>query len=197
MASFNTHLAIAKLYAKRNKIKDLNAFYIGSIDPDLTEDKDTTHYGFTPDSFEHAWIRVASKVDLKKFLENNPLDNDLNLGRFLHLVTDQKYFNEFYGKDFLIKLDHDKFMADNFYSYHIINPYLIEKYSLSDMKVQEIMDYDYMQKKIQFAWNKINSAKDRFDYSPKCIIDTDKLDKFIKEVASLDLQSTAKLARNS
>ena len=197
MASFNTHLAIAKLYAKRNKVKDLASFYKGNIDPDLTDNKDTTHYGVTPNSFVNAWVRVENKVDLAKFLKHNKLDNDLNLGRFLHLVTDKKLFDEFYGKEYLENCGHDMFTADNFYSYSVINTHLVERYNVDSLKIHEILDFGYMQKQISHAWDKIFSARDLLDYIPKCIIDTDKLDKFIEEVASLDLQSIAKLARNS
>jgi hypothetical protein len=44
MASFNIHLAIAKRYAKKNGVENLKAFYSGTIDPDLVEDKNVSHY---------------------------------------------------------------------------------------------------------------------------------------------------------
>jgi len=197
MASFNTHLAVAKLYAKRNKIKDLASFYRGSIDPDLTDKKDTTHYGVTPNSFENAWVRVANKVDLAKFLKHNKLDNDLNLGRFLHLVTDMKFFNEFFGKKYMINAGHDQFSADLFFSYLLANPHLARKYKLPENSVDEIMGQKIQQKHFKYASDRIDQVKKDLNYSPKCIIDMDSLDRFIEEVASLELQSIALRARRS
>jgi len=196
MASFNTHLAIAKLYAERNKVGDLAAFYKGNIDPDLTDNKDTTHYGATPNSFEHAWVRVANKVSLSKFLKHNTLDTDLNLGRFLHLVTDQKLFYEFFGKDLLETLDHDQFTTDLYYSYVVGNPHLIKKYDLHEIDLDKIMDTSIMKEQMRNVGKRIDDMK-RSNYTPKCIIDVDLLDAFINKVASSDLQNIALLVRKS
>ena len=189
MASFYTHLAIAKLYAERVHIKDLASFYKGSIDPDLTDRKDKTHYGIPPSSFENAWVAVVNKVDLEKFLEHNPLDNDLNLGRFLHLVTDQKFFHEFFGKGFLENLNHETFTSDLFYSYINNNPYLSKKYDLQKIRTYPDLDFESIQAQVNRAFDKIERVKKSHNHLPKSIIDTDKLDAFICEVANLDLQS--------
>jgi len=211
MASFNTHLAIAKLYAKRNGVKDLNAFYKGNIDPDLTDNKDTTHYGTVPNTFENAWVRLNNKVDLAKFLRCNKLDNDLNLGRFLHLVADKHFFSDIFGEEALKNYAHDQFTLDLFYSYILGNQYLIKKYNLHEIDLDKIMDTTVMtsvseaqrfrqtivmKKQIQQVQKKIDNAI-RLGLTPKNIIDNAKLDKFINKVASLDLQSTASHARKS
>jgi hypothetical protein len=197
MASFNTHIAIAKLYAERNGIKDLTSFYKGSIDPDMTDDKDTTHYGTAPASFENAWVRVENKVDLAKFLEHNPIESDLNLGRFLHLITDQKFFHEFLGKQSMINANHDIFSANLFHSYIANNPHLIKKYNLAGLCVDKIMEQEIEQIHFKFAQDKVNYVKQKYNHSPECIICVKKLDEFINEVASLDLQNIAERARKS
>jgi len=199
MADFNTHLAIAKLYAKRvGTIKDLNAFYKASIDPDLTHDKTTTHYGYDPGPSEmNAWKSFGPKVGLSKFLQHHSLDTDYNLGHFLHLVTDIKFFHEFIGEEYLSKQNTDIFKANIYHTYSVINPYIIDKYSLDTIGIEKIMDVSPMKESIEKVHNKIAQVNREMGHEPVCIIDTVKLDEFILEVANVDLESIAEHARIS
>lgn len=197
MASFNIHLAVAKLYAERNGVKDLAAFYKASIDPDLTDEKDITHYGFTPDiAIERdIWQRVVDKVDLAKYLKTNNIDNDYNLGYFLHLIVDLKWFHEFFGKEYLAGTDTDIFSTNQYYSYGLINQHLVDRYGLDAINIEKIADFSFMNKKVQQAQSLINKTKHCSNHAPECIIDIAKLDNFIVRVASLDLENIAKHAR--
>lgn len=199
MPSFNIHLAIAKLYAEKNEIKDLAGFYRGNVDPDLTDNKDLTHYGATPEKTDvkNAWDRFSIKVDLAKFLSRHKLDSDYNRGLFLHLITDEEFFYTFYGRNVLESLDDDIYRANLYYSYGIVNPYLKETYHLDEIGIDKIADTTYMQKKIQQARDKIERVKTGNSHSPECIIDTIKLDKFIRKVAKVNLENTAKRVRIS
>ena len=86
MAWYVIHLAVAESYIKKHSqdIKDYNKFIEGVIFPDSVSDKSITHYG-----------EKSSKVNLKKFLEKNEINNDYNKGYFLHLVTDYIFYNKF------------------------------------------------------------------------------------------------------
>ena len=185
MPSFNIHLAIAKLYAKRARVKDLTAFYKGTVDPDLTDNKDKTHYGVPFDHYENAWVRFGNKVNLTKFLMHNTVDGDYGLGKFLHLVVDKKFFEEFFGKERLLQEDDNKFRADLYYSYGVLNPYLIKRYNLNDICI----DKTYMDNRIQQTSDWANSVKRNLNYTPKCIIGVKRLDEFICEMADVDLES--------
>lgn len=187
MASIRIHLAIAKLFAERNNVRDPAAFYKGTVDPDLTEKKDPTHYGTLRMAPElSAWECVKDRVDLSKFLTEHKLDNDYTRGHFLHLVTDFKFFREFFGREFLENADKLEFIADYFYSFDTIAENLIKKYGLDKIKVNNLEN-------VKSAASRTDNVKD--GYSPKCIIDTARIDAFIREVAAVDLDDYASKAR--
>lgn len=79
MAGFVVHLAVAEEYIRKHgNIKNHNEFLLGAIKPDLYEDKKVSHYGIK-----------TSKPNLKRYLDENTLDSDLNKGYLLHLVIDE------------------------------------------------------------------------------------------------------------
>ena len=115
MPGFVIHIAIAKEYIKKyNNIRDIEEFVRGNIEPDLTEDKSKTHYGKSP-----------TYTNLKEFLINNELDNDINKGKFLHLIADYLFYN-FYLRD--VPIQGSKEIMHN--DYDIINKELINKYNI-------------------------------------------------------------------
>jgi hypothetical protein len=197
MASFNMHLAIAKLYAERNGIKDTTSFLRGTIDPDLTDTKDATHYGVTPARCNDAWTHIENKVSLAKFLQENPIDNDLNLGRFLHLVVDLKFFHEFFGKKMMQAASKNEFSADLYHSYSLTSEHLVQHYNLNELGIDKFLDVSQMQMRIGQSQKLLDSAINDLKYSPKNIIPFSKLDKFIQDLASVDLENIAKRARKT
>ena len=115
MPGFVIHIAIAKEYIKKhNNIKDTEGFIKGNIEPDLTKEKSKTHYGKSP-----------TYTNLKEFLLHNKLDNDINKGKFLHLITDYLFYN-LYLKD--VPVEGTKEILHN--DYDIINEKLIKKYNI-------------------------------------------------------------------
>ena len=87
MAGFVVHLAVAEEYIRKHgNIKNHNEFLLGAIKPDLYEDKKVSHYGIK-----------TSKPNLKRYLDENTLDSDLNKGYLLHLVTDYLFYNKYMG----------------------------------------------------------------------------------------------------
>ena len=115
MPGFVIHIAIAKEYIKKhNDIDNIEEFIKGNIEPDLTKDKAKTHYGKSP-----------TYTNLKEFLLHNKLDNDINKGKFLHLITDYLFYN-LYLKDVPVKGTKEILHND----YDIINEELISKYNI-------------------------------------------------------------------
>ena len=111
MPGYVIHLAVAEAYRAKH-IEDINnyeSFIEGVIFPDGVSDKSVTHYGMK-----------SSKVNLKKFLEKNEIDNDYNKGYFLHLVTDYIFYNKFL----------ECFSKDIYNDYDILNKTLQDKFNV-------------------------------------------------------------------
>ena len=87
MPSFNIHLAVAVKYSEKNNIETKEAFFRGSIDPDLVKDKSISHYTGMRDK-NHLRQYVFEKVRLNEFLKDNKVETDYEKGVFLHLATD-------------------------------------------------------------------------------------------------------------
>jgi len=120
MPSFVIHLAIANEYIKKhNKKEDYEDFIKGTIKPDLTKDKLTSHYE----------IKLGN-TGLRNFLENNEIIDSFNRGYFLHLVADYLFYN--YYLDYYSK-------QDIYDDYYILNKELIEKYNV--LEIEEIKQY--------------------------------------------------------
>lgn len=124
MPGFVLHIAIGKEYLKKhNNIENSEEFIRGNVDPDLTNDKTSTHFGKSP-----------TYTNLKEFLLHNKLDNSFNKGRFLHLIADYLFYN-YYLKD--IPRKESKEILHN--DYDKTNKLLIEKYELEI--IEEINKY--------------------------------------------------------
>lgn len=111
MPGYVIHLSVAKSYMRKheNEIQNENEFILGTITPDFVKDKSETHYG-----------PKSSKVNLRKYLEENEIISDFDKGYFLHLVTDYIFYNRII----------DTFSKDIYNDYDILNKYLIEKYEI-------------------------------------------------------------------
>ena len=113
MPGYIIHIAIAKEYIRKHKEKDENIkeFIDGTIQLDLIKPKSESHYGKSP-----------AYTNLKKYLENNKIDNSFKKGEFLHLIADYLFYN-FY----LDKIDKEIIHND----YDILNNDLIKKYEIN------------------------------------------------------------------
>lgn len=94
MPGYVIHVAIANEYLRKNKgkVKNVDKFILGVLTPDNTADKSLTHYG-----------ENSSRPNLRLFLEKNGVNNDYDMGYFLHLLTDYLFFNYYFvfSKDVL------------------------------------------------------------------------------------------------
>ncbi len=103
MASFNIHLAVGKVYMDNHEIKEKIEFIKGILDPDLAEDDHASHYTVKRTNGtlkEH----LQTKVDLKKYLDQNNIQNYYEKGFFLVLLTDYKFFNVFFYECYLVNI---------------------------------------------------------------------------------------------
>lgn len=178
MASFHIHLAISNKFAEKNKITDNIAFFQGTMDPDITENKDISHYtGSKNKSNLNNYLK--QKVRLYEYLKQNNIDSDYQKAVFLHLITDYLFYNHFLDKEYIYKTSYQDYIRDLYYSYNVISIYLINKYKL------DFKDYNKkISKNIHFYRKKRNV--NNFEQSIN-IIPFDKLDIFIEEVSSIDI----------
>lgn len=179
MASFNIHLAVAKRYSeKQNKIKDIEEFYRGIIEPDLVENKEKSHYSGSrnkQDILEY----LENKILLYDFLKSENMDTDYKKGVFLHLITDYLFFNNFFDKEYLKSTPYEEFCKDLYYSYRKTDSYLEEKYKL---------EYQNFIEKINDNIRRGREEKKAFDVDRENILLFSKLDNFIEYVSNIDLE---------
>ena len=95
MASAIIHLAIAKELEKEFNIKNKKDYYLGSIAPDIAkqigETKDKSHFIINTDKDIPNLDIYTTKY--KKFKKN-----DFELGYFIHLYTDELWYEKFMPK---------------------------------------------------------------------------------------------------
>lgn len=110
MPGYVIHLAIGKVYEKKNEIKNIKDFEKGIIAPDMTDNKSKTHYG-----------PYSSMPNFNKYIIEHGINNEYDKGYLLHLISDYLYYNYF-----LKKWD-NKIYND----YDILNKKIMEKYELT------------------------------------------------------------------
>jgi len=204
MPGFQIHIAIAKRYIEKNAgtkaaIKNLQLFYDGNIAPDLTTDKNLTHYGSQPKydhkSLEDLYELATKKTSPAKYLAHNEIKNDFDRGVFLHLITDYKFYTEFFNKEYYKNRIHRVFLSDLYKSYGLTNGYIEKKYDLQS--IGKYVDFTMLEKLIFEANDRRHKENHETQYEPKKILHENEIDKFIEEVSSMDLKSTIEFFRNS
>ncbi len=182
MPSFNIHLAVAKRYLdKHNDVKNALDFYKGSIAPDLTNDKDKSHYTAPRKNNELLSNYLIKKVILNRYLEENEVLTDYDKGVFLHLITDKIFFTNFFAKDYLDRITGKIFLSNLYYSYDISNKYLEDKYGIG---MYDVLDEETINSNIKN--NK--KTKNVTDDGKTNILLFDKLDDFIEKVSDINLE---------
>ena len=177
MASFSIHLAIGKRYLEKNKIENEKDFLLGVIDPDLAQDKRKSHYTGSTDTTNLEYF-LSEKVLLNRYLETNNIDNNYDLGIFLHLVTDYIFFNHFFDKEYINNTKYHDFNNDLYHSYDNTDNYVYDKYNINYPNLNEII-INSISKARKNKNTNYNNGKD--------IIPIDKLDNFIEYISNIDL----------
>lgn len=166
MASSVIHLAVAKKYiGNRNKER----VFAGALYPDTVLNKDESHYtdkNRGTDNVSH----LKGKVNLYAFLEEHDLDDDFELGWFIHLFTDYLFFEECFDKEYLMRTSYEDFRKDLYYSYDHLGQYLKEKYGIVEDDYKAYPDEYY----------------EGVPYE-ESILSKEKIDAFIARTSSIDL----------
>lgn len=182
MASFQIHLAVAKVYFENHTIKNCQEFIKGILDPDFAIDKDISHYS---DSNRGTTLKshLESKVNIKKYLIENKINSDYKKGEFLHLLTDYEFFHHFFEEEYIKNISYDDYCKDLYYSYVETNQLLKELYPLSLEEFQERIDYEI---------EKNQKEKESNNYIGNNILPKDKLNKFINHLGTINLEEARK-----
>ena len=170
MASYDIHLAVGKRYIyKSHNIKNDEEFYKGILEPDITDNKNISHYSdiCVSNSLIEA---LEKKVNLKKYLYNNNIDTDYDKGVFLHLITDYLFYNSFFDKEYISKVNPDQFSKSLYNSYDIVRQNIREKYGVNCNKFLPNVIFNHK------GLDKRNN-----------ILDLDKLYDFIEYVSDINL----------
>lgn len=165
MSSVIVHLCIAVKVAE--KLNFSYEYILGSILPDLTKKlpgktREITHY------ITEIKDGVLDLPNLEKYLSENNLNSEKELGIYSHLIEDKVYFKNYVGK-YIEILDNDmnkiKFNLDgkvrNYKEYQrilyndfsLLNFYLIKKYNLDMTKIKnqliKLVDNQIIKKQIE------------------------------------------------
>lgn len=182
MPSFNIHLAVAKRYVEKHKdIKNTLDFYKGSIAPDLTDNKDKSHYTMLRKDSDPLSSYLMKKVILNRYLEENDILTDYDKGIFLHLITDKIFFTNYFNKEYVDSVIRKTFLNNLYYSYGTSNEYLEDKYGIG---MYDVLDEETVNGNIK---NNLK-AKNVTDDEGINILLPNELDEFIEKVSDINLE---------
>lgn len=143
MASWTTHLVIAKKLLEKLDIEDKNAFLLGNILPDLEKWVVTNLEIYIPYTKSHyaAFYDNEMRIDLELF-ENEHIsklkDHSLAIGYYAHLLTDD-YLNVILRNEITV-LDSDKnYIGTKLFSGKVV---AIEKEKRNKIKHREYRQFD-------------------------------------------------------
>ncbi|MGN0961910.1 MAG: hypothetical protein ACI4PF_06925 [Christensenellales bacterium] len=183
MASFAIHIAIGKRYFEKQlqfkgERHNCGELISGAIAPDFAEDKIVSHYSGL--QIEHNLVNnLPNKCLLYEFLKKEEINNDYNLGIFLHLVTDYLFFNDFIDAEYIAKVDYRDFSRDLYYSYDILDKDLIKTFNLDYSDFEERLNANIIQNRKKNNLNKVIGNN---------ILPRDKIIDFIEYVSDIDLE---------
>jgi len=185
VANFLTHLAVAKRYIEINgEVDNIQDFYDGSVLPDLTDDKEKTHYG-TRTEMTSLLKRNIEKVNPEKFLQHNKLDNDINRGKYLHMRVDWEYYNNFISPDHQAKTNFETFFKDVVYTDNLCADYIMKKYGVYFGLTSAAIEKEITELKKQ--WKNGDISRWGKNFVGEMLYSKKELDAFIEKMARVKL----------
>jgi len=197
MASFLTHLAVAKEYLRKNPdaVKDVQAFYDGSVISDLASDKDLTHSFFHRTEESNMLVRLREKINLDKFASHDPIGNDLGLGIFLHLLTDKVYYEKMFTDEYLLSVDLKQFQKEHGQTMSTHESFIGEHFDVSfDMTSPQVNEQIVANIGDRQASTALKPQERPMENT---IFSQEELLRFIDEVSSMDLQAIISQIKNN
>ena len=174
MPSIASHFVVAKLVGKRLNIQSVD-YYRGNILPDII-DLENSHF-----KVKGTYCMIP---DIKYYLENYKLDNDLNIGYLVHLLLDKYFLEEYVLKNIKNYKEINLFSPELLYNdYTNMNYLLIMKFKLDINYLNEVMkDFKVNLNKDKYKLN-VDSINNMKVYDTLKYIDFKKFTRFLKDVA--------------
>ncbi|MBO4245220.1 MAG: hypothetical protein J5892_00560 [Bacilli bacterium] len=181
MPCISIHLAVAKKYLENHPEEDKKAFMLGTLGVDINEidisnyikidsdDKNARHFGLNQNT-DNIIDYMKRKVDLGLFLSKNDINNSFLRAYFLHLLCDYYFFGDYIFDESIAQLPLMEAIKIGYNDYSLITPILIEKYQL--IVPPEAKKFTDLQGVGDIRFLKV-----------------DLVDKFISDMANLDLES--------
>lgn len=171
MPCFSIHLAVAKKYLELHNEEDSSKFLEGTIAPDISKDKNASHYGENYVT-TNVMLYMKKKTNLVKFLESNKIDNSFQRGYFLHLICDYKFFDYYIDSPILKTKSFEEIVKLGFLDYDRISGELLEKVDLASLGLPK----------------KILDMMTRSDGKEPELLDKSHIYRFIDEMSQIDLK---------
>lgn len=180
MASFSTHIAIAKVYLNKNKVEHPKEFLKGVVEPDLVINKTLSHYSDFRDKRDLKEF-LKGKVNLIKFLEGNNINSDYQKGVFLHLITDYEMYNNFFDEEYINNTTHETYCNNLYHSFDEMDEYLKSRYPVEEFGLETEIEKRISKKKQKLGFNKEKTLYQN-------VLPITKLEPWINKIGSINLE---------
>lgn len=122
MPGFIIHIAIANEYMRKHKkeIKDKETFIKGTIAPDLSYNKQKSHYK----------NHTGNHVELSNFMKQTEINinSDYGKGYFLHLLADELFYHNVFEKE--TEYVRNNHLKTFYHDYDCLNQKLLKHYRI-------------------------------------------------------------------
>ncbi len=127
MAQRTVHYIFGHILAERCGLDDVPRFLLGCLLPDAIRsktDRDVSHYAFRG-------VDGSRYYDFHRFRSDftDRFDDPLYLGYYMHLAEDN-FYRAFCHRDYHLYFIREKDVRALHRDYHLLNPYLVERYAL-------------------------------------------------------------------
>lgn len=192
MSSRMIHLAISKKICEELNLH-VGKFNFGNLLPDLYQEdkgKDSSHYRIKKETYEESKSDRYQYYDFDRFFSNysDKINNEIYLGYYCHLITDEMWIQKIYikymrDKDRKKKYDLQKYYYDDYLK---INHWVKQKYNLKNIIEIDSYEIEYVDK--EKNCNLLELLKKDFSVedvdSDLLILDLDEIYKFIDETSA-------------
>ncbi len=198
MASRIMHLAVSERIAEYFSL-DLHRFNLGNLLPDLHENtresKAISHFRIEREPYEDATTDEYQYFDYNSFLQKykRKMDDDLYLGYYCHLITDELWIQNVY-----IKYMRDKYrkkridQQNNYYhDFSRLNQIIKEKYNLrmnivfEKAQISEIDDNKTSELKIALE----NDFKTKYNDLDLLLFEYEDIINFVKDASNAIIEN--------
>lgn len=186
MPNYLTHLAIAKVYARKHDVRDVPDFLKGNIAPDIMRAEGTVHHYKHKLESQDIKKSATDRIDLVRCLSEIDTATDFGKGVFLHMLVDNFcYFNVLDFEKFQQAINHGADIQASIHkSFEKYSDYISKKYNI-DFVDFRVTGCEQKIKEDQAQWAELMKQRIGVDD----ILEIVMLDKFIDWVTKQPIES--------